>query len=331
MQGFFLTLLYFCVLVLTLDAFSRQLSTALSRKESTIFMSLQDPEYVSRNLVTHISHQRIDNVVSREQLFAILQEIKLNVNSSSNKLLFDTSFDKVTTYIKEETRTIGEIVGKNNTNRLLSFIDNVNIDESIVRSILQQPVVESVLSTVLYDAIFEFFQRADLIGSIINNLPIIGAIRQTIMKEFKRNIDLVLGNQLKSFLASGYNKIAVERMIKYILLPPQIASVKKANKSLLNTVITKRLNSLLPNNNMLETLKTSTWQSIVDTPLDELTPTINSIYDKLADKSIHNIVVARDGEGNVYDRLVELSPSMKSVIQQNVARYIEAYNQESNK
>ena len=286
---------------------------------------------MSRDLVTHISHKIIADVISKEQLIDILKEIKSKVNSSSNKMLFETTFDKITNYIREEPRTIGEIIGKNNTNRILSFVDNVSIDETIVRSILQQPVVESVLSTVLYDAIFEFFQRVDLIGSIINNLPIIGAIRQTIMKEFKRNIDLVLGSQLKSFLASGYNKIAVERMIKYILLPPQIISIKKANKSLLNTIIARKLNSLLPNNNMLDTIKSSTWQALTESPLDELTPTINSIYDKLADKSIHNIVIASGSEGNVYDKLVELSPSIKIVINQNVAQYIEAYNKENNK
>ena len=323
-----LSVLYFSVFFSAANAFVQRISAVSNRK---CFGGIKDPEYVSRDLVTHISHKIIAEVVSKEQVIDILKEIKANVNSTSNKILFETTFDKIANYIREESRTVGEIVGKNNADRILSFVDNVNIDETIVRSILQQPVVESVLSTVLYDAIFEFFQRVDLIGGIINNLPIIGAIRQTIMKEFRRNIDLVLGNQLKSFLASGYNKVAVERMIKYILLPPQIISIKKANKSLLNTIISRKVNSLLPKNSMLDTIKSSTWQALADTPLDELTPTINSIYDKLADKSIHNLVVASGSERNVYDALVELSPSIKIVINQNVAQYIEVYNKENDK
>jgi len=313
--------------VAVVDAFVRHLSLVSRRDCSRKAQELrQDIEYVTRDLVSHISRERIEDVISREQLFAMLKEIKENANTGSNKLLFDTTFDKVTNYIREEQRTIGEVIGKNNSDRVLSFIDNVNIDETIVRSILQQPVVESVLSTVLYDAIFEFFQRVDLIGSIINNLPIIGAIRQTIMKEFKKNIDLVLGNQLKSFLASGYNKIAVERMIKYILLPPQMSSIKTANKSLLKIVIARKVNSLLPSNSILEAIKANSWQSVIEAPLDELTPTINSLYDRLADKSIYNILVATDSEGGVYDKLVKLSPSIEKVIQQNVAKYIEVYN-----
>ena len=41
---------------------------------------------------------------------------------------------------------------------------------------------------ILYEGIFEFLRKVDIIGNIINRLPIIGPIRVAIMKEFKSSL-----------------------------------------------------------------------------------------------------------------------------------------------
>ena len=52
------------------------------------------------------------------------------------------------------------------------------IDERSVRAFLQTPAVESVVGQLLYDAIIEFFDSVDLIGQFVNNLPLLGPMRQ---------------------------------------------------------------------------------------------------------------------------------------------------------
>merc|ERR1719229_217876 len=100
---------------------------------------------------------------------------------------------------------------------------------------MTQPAVEQILSDILYEGIFEFIQKADLLGNVVNSLPVIGPIRQTIVAEFKKSLDRVLGPQIKKFLAS-YNRVAVQRVIDLVVSPQNTQAFGAANRKIVESL-----------------------------------------------------------------------------------------------
>jgi hypothetical protein len=53
-------------------------------------------------------------------------------------------------------------------------------------------IIIVIVGGILYEGIFEFLRKVDIIGNIINRLPIIGPIRVAIMKEFKASLGVMM-------------------------------------------------------------------------------------------------------------------------------------------
>ena len=84
--------------------------------------------------------------------------------------------------------------GEKNTNNILKAVEGVDIYEpASVRAFLQNSAFENMIGGILYEGIFEFLQKVDIIGNIVNSLPLIGPMRQAIVKEFKNTMDRTLG------------------------------------------------------------------------------------------------------------------------------------------
>jgi len=65
------------------------------------------------------------------------------------------------------------------------IITIINIITTIIIIII---IIIIIVGGILYEGIFEFLRKVDIIGNIINRLPIIGPIRVAIMKEFKASL-----------------------------------------------------------------------------------------------------------------------------------------------
>ena len=77
-----------------------------------------------------------------------------------------------------------------------SALEEVAGDADATRAVLRTPAVEGVIGSVLYEGIFQFIQTVDIIGNIVNGLPVIGPIRQQILNAFKKELDRTLGRQV---------------------------------------------------------------------------------------------------------------------------------------
>ena len=117
---------------------------------------------------------------------------------------------------------------------------------------------------MLYDGIFEFLQRINIVGNVVNRLPLIGPIRQSFVREFKKAIDGTVGEQLKTFL-STYNRIAIQRLIDFILSNDNRKNLAKANRNVIESIIKRPINQLIPitNTELKLKLKANIWASII--------------------------------------------------------------------
>lgn len=172
----------------------------------------------------------------------------------------------------------------------------------------------SSLTLARYDAIFEFLQRADIVGNVVNSLPLIGPIRQQITKELKRALDLVLGPQIKTFLGS-YSRVAVQRMIDFVLREENRPSFRKANRALVDSVLGRGVSSLLPSSTDSANLRSKVLDYLWGLSEDDLERALDFVYAQVGHQRV----------GDVVDlpRLLAVSSTAKAQAELLVTRYFD--------
>lgn len=266
-----------------------------------------------------IKKESLSTLIPQDSFINVLNEIKSNEVSIENvEKQYEFYFDKLIKYLINEKRSIKEIIGEELTTKLLKSVESVDLYEpTVVRSFLQAPVFESMLGAILYEGIFEFLQKVDILGNIINKLPIIGPIRVAIVKEFKSSLDKTVGNQIKLFLSS-FNKVAVTRMTDFILSPSNRIALAKANKNIASSVLSRSISSLLPleNKNTVEKLKNDFKAAIKELSTDDINNIANYLYTRVGDKQISELVNIN------IDQFLELSPTGKATLDKNIIRFL---------
>ena len=158
---------------------------------------------------------------------------------------------------------------------------------------MRTPAVEKVVGSILYEGIFEFIKGVDLLGNIINGLPIIGPIRQQIMTGVKTELDRTLGNQVKGFLG-GYSRLATEQLISLVLSDENAKGFAAARRRLGEELLGRSVSSLLPSEALVADLREQAWTLATDTPLpsggDE--EVIERVYGLVGDESLDGLGIA---------------------------------------
>lgn len=211
-------------------------------------------------------------VIPRKSLSSAIKELQASTEFwDTNKSLYEKWWLQFENTVREETRSLREILGNEAVNELLITVEKADVyDPTIVTTFLSNPAFESMIGGILYEGIFEFIQRVDIIGNVVNKLPIIGPIRQTIMTEFKKNLDKTLGGQVKTFLSS-FNRIAVQRMIEFILSPSNRLSLQRANRNVVQSILERPFASVVPSTQMTTMLRDQIWSVLRETPSSEST------------------------------------------------------------
>lgn len=246
-------------------------------------------EELATNLVNSaekwLSKQTLNTIYPYERVQTLVYSIKLNESRTSMEPTFDLLWKDIEQFIATENRPLKAILGNQLTTKVLSAVESTDIYEpSAVRSFLQAPVFEKMIGGILYEGIFEFLQRVDIIGNVVNKLPLIGPIRQTFIKEFKKVIDSILGEQLKSFLAS-YNRIAVQRIVDFLLSKDNRGYLAQANKNLVSTLLSRPISELLPNQATRDQLKVSLWAAVNAVSEEDILNIVKTVYDNYSDRS----------------------------------------------
>jgi hypothetical protein len=262
-----------------------------------------------------VKNERIASFISKDELISVLEEIKANDELwQENKIVYDKYWLKLEEQLRNENRRIDEILGSSLTSKILKTVQDIDVyDPVAVRTFLQTPAVELMISGILYEGIFEFLQRVDIIGNVVNQLPIIGPIRQSIVKEFKQQLDKVLAPQVKTFL-STFNRIAVERMISFVLSKENRKGFGAANVKLIENILSRKISTLVPNKDTSNKLKDQAWSAIIEVPINDLTPSLDIIYEQLGDKSISSFIDV--------DKVLDSSKTAKIVFVKNINKFI---------
>lgn len=268
----------------------------------------------TKSLYEFLRVQSLESLASAEEAKQIIREIR-----ASEELLntgyaqYSSLWDLVIRQVGGDNRTLEEVLGKDVSERLLNSVEAIDVYEpSAVRTFLSNPVFESMLGGILYEGIFEFIQKVDILGNIINKMPIIGPIRQAIVSELKNNLDRTLGVQVKTFLSS-FNKIAVQRMAEFILSPQNRVAFRAANRNIVSYLLKRKVSSLVSfvisgNASNSGRLKVQVWNTILLTPQEEVEQVLDYLYDKIATIKWGTVINIE------YEDIITASPTIEHIV-----------------
>jgi len=240
-------------------------------------------------LETYVRRSTLRELLPPSELAATVASLREDKELwESYRPTYEKAVKRAEKEFREESRTFKEILGEDASERLLKALEEVAGDADATQAVLRTPAVEGVIGSVLYEGIFQFIQTVDIIGNIVNGLPVIGPIRQQILNAFKKELDRTLGRQVKSFLGS-YTRAASEQVANLVLSEENSKGFANARRRLGEEVLNRPLNSLVPPESTVDELSDAAW-NIAASPLpigDE--EVINRVYDAIGNYSLDGL------------------------------------------
>ena len=262
--------------------------------------------------------QSLQDVAPRGAVDAVLGELK-EANWKEQKARYSEIFDKAEKSLREESRSLESFLGPNATASVLSIAERVGpelLDPQSVSAYLKQPSFEEIIGSVLYDAIFTFLERVDILGNIVNTLPIIGPLRQTINKELKKTLDQTLGRQIKTFLVD-YNRVAIQRIADFALSPGNRAKFGSTTRNVVANLLKRPVKSLLPAAADTQRLKEKAWSLLVDNIGSAGgSEVLDRLYAEFGSLAL--------GDAVQVDDVLRQSPALYSLISSSLTRLVES-------
>ena len=142
----------------------------------------------------------------------------------------------------------------------------------------------------------------------------LGPVRKVVINEFKNQLDKTVGQQVKSFLSS-FNRIAVQRMIEYLLNPKNRGSLQKANRAVAQSLFDRPLSSLSPGVETTLILRERIWAVVINAPPSEIVLLFDSMYDRVSSKTLDDFGDAQ--------QLLDAVPTARKVLEDNIARFFD--------
>ena len=261
--------------------------------------------------------QTLEGVVPRSEASVVLNEVGANVDWKTQYVRYEKFFDRVDAQIRKEKRSIEVILGANTTRTLLGFAERIGpelLDPQSVNAFLRQPAFEEIIGSVIYEAIFTFIERVDILGQIVNGLPIIGPIRKQINDQIKRSLDETLGRQIKGFLVD-YNRVAISRIADFALSPSNRAKFGSANKALLASLLRRPASSFLPAAAETQKLKSRLWDLLIDgLRSSEGGELLDQLYQAAGGDEVRELVD--------FDSLLAAAPALRGLLDRNLDRLL---------
>lgn len=270
-----------------------------------------------RSIIDWVQGKPLESLVSKEETVAICREL------TSDQALLDSleraiveNWDKIVQKLIRNGEggrksTMKSLLGEEATQRLLRGVQNVDLysDPKTVNAFLQSEAVNELFAQTLYDGIYEFFQTIDVFGNIISNLPVLGPIRNKIRDDLKSQLDRTLGPTLRSFLG-GYTNVAIGRAAGFVLSEQNRRAFGSANARLLQSLLERPLEDLLPESSNPSIVKLRTeffgyLRNLGEDGSSDLEEYAVIVYDLVGNKSLDSLGL------NVH-RVLDASPTLES-------------------
>ncbi|MGB1591630.1 MAG: hypothetical protein ACPIOQ_02670 [Promethearchaeia archaeon] len=257
--------------------------------------------------------QTFSGMVDRHELKKLLSDVVSDDDYwARQRGTYDTIFDEVDTLLRREERPLQQILNEGVLAKVLDQVEKADVDPSLLKAFMRTPAVESMAGAILYTGIFEFVQRADILGNIVNGLPVIGPIRMEINKALKEQLDATLGPQVTQFLGTQ-SRPAVEQMISFITAEENKQAFGKSGRRLAEYLLNRPVNSIMPSRDSALKIRDQGWPVI-----RELVSTVEA-QEKLIDGFFE-----KNGDVRIGEYLPDLPPSAKRGLLRMWQRFLDS-------
>lgn len=240
-----------------------------------------------RDAIDWFSAQELNSYLPKDDALAIISEL-LNEKEliDDSEELITKNWQSLERKLQKENRPLTEILGKETTDRILKSVQDIeSYDAEAVKAFLSSEAINKLFAQILYDGIYQFFQTIDVFGNIIGRLPIIGPIRNQIRDEVKKNLDRTVGPLIQSFLRE-YTKVAVMEASDFVLKPSNRKIFSSANVKLVNTLLQRPVNTLVPSNDLSSKLRDEVFEYLRQVQVEDVEQYVDFVYELLGDKNV---------------------------------------------
>lgn len=119
----------------------------------------------SRPVIDWAAQQTLQELVPKDNAYAIIDELIHNealLDSAQDQ--FEENWASLEKRLRNEDRSLSQILGKTTTSRVLESVGNVKYDKDVVSTFLNSNAINSLFAVVLYDGISEFTVKIDVFG-----------------------------------------------------------------------------------------------------------------------------------------------------------------------
>ena len=225
--------------------------------------------------------QTIQNVLPAAQAKLLLADLRDDRRFwAQQRRQFTLLWTSVEAGMRAEDRPLAEVLGEDTTKRLIDALEEMQDDPAIVNAILRSEVVERLIGHVLYEGIFEFVQRADLLGNIFNTLPVLGAIRMQMLKTARAQLDNLLGDQIARFLGE-YAAEAAEDAASYLLSEDTEHARRQAKRKAAEKLLSKPIGELVAISDLeMALVRDAVWSAVQEFRLPHESELVDRLYDE---------------------------------------------------
>jgi hypothetical protein len=249
-------------------------------------MDATSPRAFLDDLDAWLRERRAPDLLAREEAGRLLDELrKDDAFWTRLRPRFDRAWTRAEERARAEKRRLDELLSPEAQKQLLDAAEAFDPDPEAVRTFLRSPAIETMLGTVLYTGIFEFIKKVDLLGNMINKLPVLGPIRKRVMAALSEEFEPRLEGQIKAFLG-GFSGLAVERMIQFVLSDENREGFRKARRRLAEHLLKRPVATLLPDAVTTARWRDAAWSGLRQASLRDEAQILQWIYEDHGDATL---------------------------------------------
>jgi hypothetical protein len=219
-----------------------------------------------------------------------------------SRYVYNILWDWLYEELQAEERTLREVIGPELSDELVQYAREVELDEETARILFRNPAAEAMFGDVLYEGINEFLSRVDIIGAILDKIPLIGGIKGKVQSNIPDGIAGLVEGRIKQFLGN-FSGAACEKGMNVVLSPDHRQDVRMVQAEVVNHYLDRPVREFLPDEERAQRWRDALWAGI-EMNLDDLEETLSRVkrfYDE-----IESVPLERCIAGNPPGSVLEL-------------------------
>jgi hypothetical protein len=263
--------------------------------ESSIYAS-KEPASASAlmsDLYSLFQSESIGSLLPKEDLVTMIKEVRSNdiiMLKVRERFLYAWKYFHALVY--NENRSLREIMGPELSEKVLRVAEKLDIyDHRTVRSFIQTPAFSHVLSGVFYETFFDMGKKVDVMGRLVNKIPIVGPLRASVGRGVKKGLDKTLGVRFKRSLAPRLTEDSIKRLADFMVSQQNRTPFEGLNRNIVDGIISRPLCTIFPNDKeQIDKMRIAAWSMVTETPPDEIFPLISLFYDNVAQTKLADMM-----------------------------------------